>query len=230
MKLKIISLSCSIFLALPFSYAFGGMASFNHWKISKINVCFAEKETEYFLNDMKGFKKDWKLREKIVIQKLLEEEFTLERTGYSFFGFQDCKNTKNINVVVGLRKRFSKSSLAGISAMATVGPLNTPLTNYIEATGAVVFSPTFLDKTTIIHEFGHILGLEHEHDHPQAKYKALKPCPFYKDNSEDLTNHIYTEFDERSVMNYCNSEGHNLKKSGLSAKDQELLLDIYNLK
>ena len=47
MKLKIISLSCSIFLALPFSYAFGGMASFNHWKISKINVCFAEKETQY---------------------------------------------------------------------------------------------------------------------------------------------------------------------------------------
>ena len=228
MKLKKISLSTFILMALPISHAYGGMASNEQWKISEINVCFAEKETEYFLNDMKGYKRDLKNKEKQQIQKILEEEFTTKRTGYSFFGFQNCKDTKNINVVVGVRKRFSKSSLAGVSAMATVGPMSGPFTSYNDARGAVMLSPTNIDKSTIVHEFGHILSLEHEHDHPQAKSSATKSCKFYKDNFEDLGNHIYSEFDETSVMNYCYTQDLSRKNSGLSTKDQEFILDIYN--
>ena len=230
MKLKIISLSTFILLALNVKHALASMASMEQWDISKINVCFAEKETEYNIDDLKGFKRDLKPKEKQLIKNVLETEFTAEITGYTFVGFQDCKNTKNINVVIGVRKRFSKSSLSGISGMATVGPMKNSFTSYNQARGAIVFSSIGIDKTTIVHEFGHILGLEHEHDHPDAKVRANKPCTHYSERAEDFNNHIYGEFDETSVMNYCYTESSAGKNVGLSALDQQMILDIYNKK
>lgn len=229
MKLNSKALITLIFLALPVCQSLAGIAAYNHWNISEINVCFAEKETEYKLDSMKGNKRDWSQSEKVEVQKVLEEEFTAARTGYTFVGFLDCNDTLNINVVAGVRKGFSLRNLSN-RGEGTVGQVGFNVTNRMNAQGAVVFSPMGVDKNTITHEFGHVLGLMHEHEHPDAKAQATSLCNEYKDNSKFFEGLIYTDFDETSIMNYCFLHSPKGRNAGLSLKDQEIILDIFNNK
>lgn len=217
-----------ISLLLPVTHAMAGIATYNRWTISEINVCFADSETEYRVQGMEGPKRDWKQKEKELVQKVLEEEYTSSRTGYTFVGFQDCQNTEKPNVVVGVRKGLSPHSIAGVKGVATTGMMGPTITSYEGAQGAVILSPSGVSKTTITHEFGHILGLMHEHLHPNAKAGTGSLCPYYSSDSEFKRNLIYTDFDETSVMNYCYTFGPKGWKSGLSLNDQALILDIFN--
>lgn len=227
MKLQMVLLSLISF-TFPISNLLAGIATYNRWTISEINVCFADKNTEYHVRGMEGPTRNWKPKEKELVQKVLEEEYTSARTGYTFVGFQDCDETENINVIVGVRNGFSAHSIAGVKGVATTGMAGAHITSYQGAQGAVILSPMGVSKTTIIHEFAHILGLEHEHLHPDAKANTSSLCPYYSNDAERKRNLIYTDFDETSVMNYCYTFSPKGWKAGLSTKDQELILDIFN--
>lgn len=54
-------------------------------------------------------------------------------------------------------------------------------------------------RKTMIHEFGHSLGLPHEHNHPD------ETCGQPNDNARPIA--PLTEYDPDSVMNYCKSDG-----------------------
>lgn len=214
-------------IAFPINHSIAGMASIFTWTIPEINVCFAEKETEFFVKGMKTKKRDWRPREKRRLQRILETEFSVDRTGYTFVGFKDCKDTKNINVVVvGVARGLSKQTLSGVEGVATVGMKRNRITSYERAHGAVLLSPLGIRKMTIVHEFGHILGLMHEHDHPEAP--LVSACPYYFGKSESQSSHsiIFTDFDKKSVMNYCHVLFRGINQ-GLSPNDQELILDLY---
>lgn len=212
-------------IAFPINYSQAGMASIFHWNISDINVCFAEKETKFSVKGMNGQKRDWEPEEKKRLQEILENEFTTDRTGYTFVGFKDCKDTEDINVAVGVRRILTKDTLAGVKGIATTGMKRNRITSYENARGAVLLSPFSISKATVIHEFGHILGLMHEQNHPDSP--TISACPYYLGKKETSSHTIYTEFDKTSVMNYCYVlfKGRN---KGLSPKDQELILDLYH--
>lgn len=230
MKLNTLKLAILTLAALPFSHSSAGIATYNRWDISEINVCFADKETQYRSESMQGSKRDWKQKEKTAVQKILEEEFTPARTGYSFVGFQDCANTEKINVVVGVRKGFSLQTISGELGLASVGKTSYNITSYSGAQGAVILSPTGINRVTITHEFGHILGLKHEHEHPDAQANSNSLCPYYKEDNQFYDSLIFTDFDETSVMNYCYMLSPKGWNAGLSVKDQELILDIHDQK
>ena len=227
MNLKSTALLSLMMIALPLGNCFAGMASHNRWTIPEINVCFAEKGTEYHKAEFNGAKRDWKQKEKELVQRVLEEEFTAATTGYTFVGFQDCRMSEKINVVIGVRAGLSLQSIAGVKGTATVGMIHKDITSYSDAQGAVLLSPMGISKTTIIHEFGHILGLMHEHDHPSSPTMQESACPYYQGSVETRRNIIYTDFDINSVMNYCYIfvKG---RGTGLSENDQQLILDIFN--
>jgi hypothetical protein len=174
---------------------------------------------------MRGNKRDWKLEEKKLIQEILENEFTTDKTGYTFVGFKDCKDTENIHVVVGVRNILSKDTLMGVKGIATTGMKRNRITSYESAYGAVLLSPFSISKTTVTHEFGHILGLMHEHNHPDS---PISVCPYYLENKKQSKDLIYTEFDKKSVMNYCYVLFQGMNK-GLSKHDRELILNLYNI-
>lgn len=224
MNLKSSLLFIFTVFAVPTTSALAGIASTFNWTISEINVCFAEKETQYYVRGMKGDKRDWRSKEKKRVQEILENEFTVDRTGYTFVGFKDCKDTENIHVVVGVRNILSKDTLMGVKGIATTGMKRNRITSYESAYGAVLLSPFSISKTTVTHEFGHILGLMHEHNHPDS---PVSVCPYYLENKKESTSLIYTEFDKKSVMNYCYVLFQGMNK-GLSKHDRELILNLYN--
>lgn len=219
-----------ILFALSMNDSTAGMATYNRWTISEINVCFAEKETDYRMDEMQGPKRDWKQKEKELLQSVLEEEYTVQRTGYTFVGFKDCQDTEKINVIVGVRKGLLAQSAIGMKGVATLGMSGGLSDRYSHAQGAVVLSPMGVSKTTITHEFGHILGLMHEHEHPESPTTSKSLCPYYLNSIGQQRNVIYTSFDKESVMNYCYIFGLKGRNAGLSEKDRELILDIFNEK
>lgn len=195
------------------------------WNKAEISVCFAGKGTTTRLENVeKGFA-DWKDDQMDLIQKALESEYTLERTGYAFVGFQRCQKNEKMDVVI-LRKPTTSPYAFKAAATATVGVQGIPpVKDYSHARGLVVFTSSGLNKTAIVHEFGHVIGLKHEHEHPEAYNEAQTRCRFYNKKNVINDNFIYTKFDEGSVMNYCTNLAD--KNSGLSLGDIEVIQALY---
>ncbi|WP_422089469.1 M12 family metallopeptidase [Tenacibaculum ovolyticum] len=104
-------------------------------------------------------------------------------------------------------------------------------------------------KRTVIHEFGHALGLDHEHKNPTAGIKWNKP-QVYKDYaawykwteamvdfnvfeklSKNSTN--YSEYDPKSIMHYPIYASHTLDgysvgtNNNISAIDKKFISEVY---
>lgn len=104
-------------------------------------------------------------------------------------------------------------------------------------------------KHTVIHEFGHALGLDHEHKNPLAGIKWNKP-QVYKDYAawynwtkamvdfnvfEQLNKNSskYSEYDPKSIMHYTVNSRHTLdgfsvgNNAELSAIDKKFISEVY---
>lgn len=213
-----------------FSFSFSamaGMSNFMAWGKKDINVCFAGKGTIIKVKNMPNGFANWKDQQKQYIADVLNREFLEERTGYRFVGFGDCEPEGKHDVVVVRKANYSPHALT-VKGSATVGyGLLAPSPNYKSARAAVLFTASGIkNDSTIVHEFGHILGLKHEHLHPDAKAQAQSWCSHYTSKTDRYYYNMYTSFDEESVMNYCRMQWDS--KVGLSQGDVEHIRALYN--
>ena len=72
-----------------------------------------------------------------------------------------------------------------------------------------------------VHEFGHVLGFAHEHNHPDTPSECRSKFP------QEGGVHLFVAgpYDPSSVMNYCNPEWYNAGK--LSPLDIRKILSVY---
>ncbi len=214
-----------ICLILQFSTIAGaGIYSDNLWDKKDIRVCFAGEEKEPRTES--GFElkiKNWNRVQKNNLQLWVGQEFTSERTGIYFTGWKDCQNSPNADVILFYNsnsriKRFFHGGLDGVAG--ELGPrYDGEVKGFPNARSIIAISKTGMNKGIVIHEFGHVAGLAHEHNHPDIP-RDDKSCSHYQRFFS--TRLEYRDFDPSSIMSYCSIQ---LKK--LSAGDVSLLRNIY---
>lgn len=213
------------------SQVFANIHSGNTWRHYEITTCFAAGEEE--VRDEEGYKlkvRDWSEASKEKIKNWVNEEFTPEKTNIHFTGFNDCEENKKSDVIIFYNKdnRLKTFWLGGIHGLALLGPRPGDVKNYPRASSFVSISHSGMNKGTVVHEFGHVLGLAHEHDHPDAYLFKGTRCKELSDHFK--TPHfgfIYEPFDKDSVMNYCRIHGKGGKTAGLSEGDLALIKRMY---
>lgn len=220
-------ITLSLAFILFSSSAMAGMSNYQVWRKKDIDVCFAGKGTQIKVKGMPDGFVNWKDQQKQYIADVLNREFSEERTGYRFVGFNDCDPEGKHDVVVVRKANYSPHALT-VKGSATVGyGLLGPSQTYKTARAAVLFTALGIkNDSTIVHEFGHVLGLKHEHDHPDAKAQSQSWCSHYSNKTDRYYYNMYTPFDEDSVMNYCKMQWDS--KVGLSQGDVEHIRELYH--
>lgn len=205
------------------TFAEAGIHVRNLWKKKNISVCFAPGETSRRISRNDFVTSDWSGRNKRRVQKWISEEYSLERTNIAFTGFSDCKANDNSDVILfyhanSIIQSYFEGGVQGITQ--SIGPGNY-VDDYPDAINAVLISKSGMNKSIVVHEFGHVLGLAHEHNHRKAqKYEG---CDLIAPVSNEVL--VYYPYDPSSVMNYCYIFEH--KNAGLSENDVQLLKRIY---
>ncbi len=169
--------------------------------------------------------------QKQAVYDVISKEFSASRTGIYFTGFQDCSKVRNPDVIV--MRAASKiilldtPSFRGRAVIGEAGVFQT-YTEFNPKTGASeyvmdkdgTFHEGFFEKSgktafvalrttnygTIVHEFGHVAGLRHEHIREEAAND--KNCGDFRvvwPTKEKLydTAQMETNYDAKSIMNYC---------------------------
>lgn len=218
-------------MLLATTSSFAGVYVDNTWRNDEVTVCFAKGEKTN--RDEEGYvikARAWKEKHKKLVKQWVEEEYKPERTGIYFTGFQNCEDAPDSDVVIFHNKnnRVGTFIFGGTHGLSVVGPHSGSVDGYPKALAFVSISSTGLDKGTVVHEFGHAAGLQHEHLHYDAFKLDKGRCPaITKENSYFTTRLSYTEYDSQSVMNYCVIHGKGGSSAGLSPKDLELLRKLY---
>nr|BFD62906.1 hypothetical protein BdHM001_15870 [Bdellovibrio sp. HM001] len=198
--------------------ASAGMFTWRRWTPDAVKVCFANPVE----NSRDGYRRSrWKAEDKAQVRRWVEDEFTPARTGIHFVGFHDCVPGEKDNVIINFRPKNVLRWLEGTRGSATIGyQLFRVSKDFPNVAGNIHFFVGGLRKSTVIHEFGHIAGLYHEHDHPHST------CSIGGEKQEGLKwGFGYTEYDPNSVMSYCVSRGSDDR--GLSAGDLFTLKLMY---
>lgn len=228
------------------------------WSRKEVQVCFYDNPSQLEDTTLKN-KKEMHLKYRVDpdefsekakkrIKNVILSEFSESQTGISFHGWQDCSKVDDSQVDVRIiRSRgvpfYFLRKAAPFDGSASVGE-----NGIIEKQGYIKGlqsqkAHVLLTKTKkafIVHEFGHIAGLRHEHLHPDSEYDQNCRSKFALQSflqgmlSGKLypSTHIMTEYDPYSVMNYChiyNSLGEIEKnnKRVLSTSDRKTLLYLY---
>lgn len=200
---------------------YASMFTYNRWQQNTVQVCFVNPDRD----TVDGFTIDaFSQDEKAHVQQWVNEEYTAERTGIHFSGFQSCEQSLNPDVVIYLRSETVSIGPGRVElASATLGQTPArPSIRYQSARGAVYLSRSGLTKSVVIHEFGHVAGLYHEHDHPDAD----QACHYNDAHDKQVYAYRgYLPYDHDSIMSYCviNQD----KNHGLSREDVQALRLLY---
>lgn len=167
--------------------------------------------------------RNWSSRNKKRIQNWVNEQYTLEKTGIHFTGWKDCEEAPEAEVVIFYNKNsvIMTAIFGGLHGLAgEFGPLRPGrIEGYPAALNSVTISKSGMNKGTALHEFGHVAGLAHEHNHPDADENGKKCkdiAPYFRTKFE------YEPYDAESIMSYCSVRNHKL-----SSGDIKLLKQLY---
>ena len=190
MKLFIIAL-----VAITTQSSFAGIYSHIIWDKKNVEVCFApgeEGKRDY------GYKlkvRDWSEKDKANVEKWANAEYKEERTGIHFVGWQSCSDAPYADVILFYNK--NTKLFGNLGGLASVGP-TWKIDNYPHAKAFAAISTSGMNAYVVLHELGHVAGLQHEHAHPEAS----SSCSLGK--KEDFKNVAYDPYDKDSIMSYCN--------------------------
>lgn len=228
------------------------------WDKNQVVACFYNSKSQLdgtILKDYNHAKKHFKFRpkelsknEKRKVVDVVLRNFSAARTGIHFVGFKDCSETPQYDVVVmeakGTIPLLSRPSFNGRAVIGEEGVLSSLEngdTGFFGKSGLISTVALTVQKPgTIVHEFGHVAGLRHEHIHQDAYQdenceSPLVPLDFDKPESIEKphsTTLFHTSYDSQSIMNYCwlKTEQRFLNNSTsaiLSQKDIETLKNFY---
>ncbi|QKX06786.1 hypothetical protein HN014_18310 [Aquimarina sp. TRL1] len=145
----------------------------------------------------------------------LVKEYAKQWEAYASIRFKFVSSTETAQIKVGFKEGAGHWSLLGRGAHLRTQSMN--------------LDPKYKDnlrgiKSTILHEFGHALGLIHEHQHPEANINWNKDAVyrFYMDEQEWSKKEIeenlfeknpvdrvfYTSYDPTSIMHYPVRQAH----------------------
>jgi hypothetical protein len=189
---------------MSYTYA-GSFTTTQSWDKKEITVCFAEADdlNRAYSWDNEFKASVWSKKDKLMAEEWVNSEYTETRTGVNFRGWLDCSETTEAEVILFYNKdNFFKSFTGGVAGFSgSIGEFHyLKLAGYPQAKNFVVINRSGVAKRTLIHEMGHVAGLQHEHLHPNAYNRSCKDIA-----PRDLPAQFdYTEYDPNSVMNYCN--------------------------
>lgn len=203
------------------------------WSDKEVEVCWANSEVfEQIIEPFMKFKNIGDLgiqsvrkKNKEHIQSIVNLHFRPEITGIHFTGWQECfAGSKAVKV-------FYFNELGGDFQkldQATYGLLSIFTNNYLGASsiGNATFANTDMEEPgspgsqalllrtlnpgTILHEFGHLSGLRHEHVKPDVfdgqicrEYSYLVNEDFKIKHEKKLGAQTITVPDQFSIMSYC---------------------------
>lgn len=176
----------------------GVVFPYGKWSTTNLNVCFEKANEE--TKEVNAY-----------IRKVVEDNFH-NFTKLRFQGWKQCNESSDEMVKVAIFSDVNKvqSSRTGQLKFTTPSTTTRSIVKGKMSHALVKFnlgmqealckesgSPSNICLTnSILHEFGHVVGLEHEHDHddslcdmPKSKIRGLKSVGKY---------------DASSIMNYCN--------------------------
>lgn len=165
--------------------------------------------------------RNWSSRNKKRVEKWVTEEYTEEKTGIFFSGWKDCEESPEAEVIIFYNKNSAilTALFGGLHGLAgEFGPLRPgTIEGYPAALNSVSISKSGMNKGTALHEFGHVAGLAHEHNHPDADENGKK-CeeiePYFRTIFE------YEPYDAESIMSYCSVRNHKLSQGDISLLKQ----------
>lgn len=214
----------------------GAVMSSGSWGKSEIKVCFAKEEQRKrnFGNGNIVKISAWTDERKEKVERWVREEYSESRTIVHFSGFEDCDlvNDYDVPLFFGKGSGLGMLLFGGNQGFAQMGKQLAPgnLPGFPIATSYAWFNSAGFTKSTIIHEFGHLARLAHEHERLEALQDPN--CRFVdkKLKGQFLINGIVATgpYDKDSVMNYCRLESRGGKSLGLSPEDVANLRLIYS--
>lgn len=254
---KTILTTFSVFLSLQSAQS-GIIEPKTIWDKKRIVACFYNEKSQLNGTSVGSYDqareifrfrpKELSKREKQKVVDVVMKNFSEQRTGIHFVGFKDCSQTQEFDVVVmeakGNIPLLSRPSFNGRAVIGEAGELSS-LANgdsgFFDKSGRIPTVALTVQKAgTIVHEFGHVAGLRHEHIHEDAFddrncENPIIPLDFDKPESIEKphsTTLFYTDYDSQSIMNYCwliPNHGKLDREKGviLSQKDIETLKKFY---
>jgi hypothetical protein len=168
---------------------------------------------------------------KIAVKQIVQKEYNDDRIGITFTGWKECDDSANADVIIfaikdtalGKLNNFLTSDLPyGQATIGEAGKSSAKAGYYkprthlkpfvfirqVDISEGFVISPLDALRLTTLHEFGHLLGLRHEH----ARDEAVKDVNCHVTGTSvaspvgedvDPSTKFYGVYDPNSIMNYC---------------------------
>lgn len=144
----------------------------------------------------------------IIQQKVIE--FAKEWTQYAYLLF-DFGNHPVAHIRIAFNRDFNSSSVVGTDALNNLRQDEHTMNLNLSSS-----YPDYLIKRVVLHEFGHAIGMEHEHQSPVAGINWNKPAVYASYASwsvEEVENNLlkplektitqFSKFDRYSIMCYA---------------------------
>ena len=235
------------------------------WDKQRLKVCFYDNVeqlkiinfaygTDLETVEKQGFMPEFfDSSEKATIRRMVNLNYTYVNTGIHFIGWKNCSRSPEADVVImkagKIPRRFWFGKKPKFLGQSTIGQ-----NGFLGEDGGFRKGPKNFKSTvllsvmhpmTIVHEFGHLAGLRHEHIRPEAKidsscyYRERRMFGEGKIRSYIIpepigpTAVLYSRYDSKSIMSYCiiNNPGFNRNLTTydlLSTEDKETLKFYYD--
>jgi hypothetical protein len=222
------------------------------WTKKEIVTCFLDRpdqlkqtpieDPKYMESKRIIFKPDlFDEDEKKFIAQLARDNYNPSATEVSFTGWTDCSKTPDADLIMVKAKPtkqflflWSNMEFTGVASIGQAGVMNAD-GSYSKAQGLkAFFALSWINPVSIIHELGHVLGLRHEHIHPdtEADSDCKNRFVYVKERAAPAPTAVFhSAYDPNSVMSYCVTQdpsrySHN-QRIFLSDQDRWTLRELY---